>query len=86
MNFWPIFILFHFLFFIFFLIFFFIFEKIEKVIPDSAGSCLYLFKNINKFELAQQMAGRGGRLAPPASKCHKKKFSQGGSFILLQFV
>ena len=60
MNFWPIFFLSYFLFFIFFLIYFFIFEKIEKVIPEFEGSWLYLFKNTNIFELAQQMAGRGG--------------------------
>ena len=39
-----------------------------------------------KFELAHQMAGRGGRLAPPASKCHNKNVGEGRSFILSQIV
>ena len=51
-------------FYFFFLFFslknFFTFEIFEKIITVSKGSSPYLFKCIKRFELAHEMAGRGG--------------------------
>ena len=44
------------------------------------------FQMYQKIWAGSWNGGPGGRLAPPASKCHKKKVSQGGSFTLLQIV
>ena len=83
MNFWPIFILF---FYLFFLKNFFIFQKFEKSITDSWRVTSIPIQMFLQIWATISNGGPGGRLAPPASKCHKKNVCQGGSFILLQIV
>ena len=78
MNFWPIFILFIYL-FIFFSKKLFYFWKISKinyrfwrVVTTPIQMCEQIWAAISN-------GGPGGRLAPPASKCHKKNVGDGGS-------
>ena len=87
MNFKPIFILFIFYFFIFFPKNFFIFEIFENVIPDSKRKYSHtIFKNTNRFELAHQMAGRGGAKPPRLPSVIKKMWVAVGHMTRLQIV
>ena len=82
MNFWPIFILFFYLFFLKVFHFSEIWKinyRLWRVTSIHIQEFLQIWANISN-------GGPGGRLAPPASKCHKKNVCQGGSFILLQIV
>ena len=78
MNFWPIFILFFYFFLFVFLKNFFIFEKFEKaVIADSEGIVIYTYSKMpTDLSYLISNGGPGGRLAPPAFKCHKKNVSR----------
>ena len=84
-NFWPIF----FLFIYFFIIFFkklFYFWEILKMNYRFWRVVVIPIQRFQQIWATISNGGPGGRLAPPASKCHKKNVWKVGSRTLPQFV
>ena len=86
MNFWPIFILFIY-FFYFFSKKLFYFSEISKSNYRFWRVVTTPIQGFEQIWAAISNGGPGGRLAPPASKCHKKNVGEKvGHITLLQIV